>query len=69
MCTKLSEHIGTDSRIKYIKFGVNIENYEYCCKFEIKYCGKTVLTDSFNISLSKPACQCARNSEFGVLGI
>ena len=56
MCTKLSEHIGTDSRIKYIKFGVNIKKYEYCYKFEIKYCGKTVLTDSFNISLSKPAC-------------
>ena len=48
MCTKLSEHIGTNSRIKYIKFGVNIEKYEYCYKFEIKYCGKTVLTAPFN---------------------
>jgi hypothetical protein len=48
MCTKLSEPIRTDSRIRYIKFGGNINEYEYCFKFEIKYCGKIVLTHSFN---------------------
>jgi hypothetical protein len=48
ICTKLSEPIGTDSRIRYIKFGVNIKEYEYCYKFEIKYCDKIVLTDPFN---------------------
>ena len=48
ICTKLSEPIGTDLRIIYIKFGGNIEKYEYCYKFEIKYCGTIVLTDPFN---------------------
>ena len=47
-CTKSSEHIGTNSRIRYIKFRVNTKEYEHFCKFEIKYCGKTVLTDPFN---------------------
>ena len=48
ICTKLIEPIGTNSRIRYIKFGVNIKKYKYWYKFEIKYCGKTVLTDPFN---------------------
>ena len=39
MCTKLSEPIGADSMIRYIKFGGNIKEYEYCYRFEIKYCG------------------------------
>ena len=51
MCTKLSEPIGTDSRKRYIKFGGNIKKYEYCNKFEIKYCGKIVLTDPFNYTV------------------
>ena len=45
---KLIEPIGTDSRIRYIKFGGNIKEYEYFYKFEIKYYGKIVLTDPFN---------------------
>jgi hypothetical protein len=53
MCTKLSEPIGTDSRIRYIKFGINIKKYEYCYKFEIKYCGKIILTDPFNYLVVK----------------
>jgi hypothetical protein len=28
---------------KIYKFGGNIKEYEYCYKFEIKYCGKIVL--------------------------
>ena len=51
MCTKLSEPIGADSMIRYIKFGGNIKEYEYCYRFEIKYCGKIVLTDPFNYAV------------------
>jgi hypothetical protein len=51
ICTKLSEPIGTDLRIRYIKFGGNIKKYEYCYKFEIKYCGTIVLTDPFNYTV------------------
>jgi hypothetical protein len=51
ICTKLSEPIGTDSRIRYIKFGGNIKEYEYCYKFEIKYYGKIVSTDPFNYTV------------------
>ena len=53
MCTKLSEPIGTDSRRRYIKFGGNIKEYEYCNKFEIKYCGKIVLTDPFTAVITQ----------------
>ena len=51
ICTKLIEPIGTDSRIRYIKFGGNIKEYEYFNKFEIKYCGKIVPTDPFNYTV------------------
>jgi hypothetical protein len=55
MCTKLIEPIGTDSRIRYIKFGVNVIEYKYCYKFEIKFCGEIVLTDHLITSLWRPA--------------
>ena len=38
-------------RIIYIKFGGNIEKYEYCYKFEIKYCDTIVLTYPFNYTV------------------
>ena len=53
MCTKLSEPIGTDLSRRYIKFGGNIKEYEYCNKFEIKYCGKIVLTDPFTAVITQ----------------
>ena len=51
ICTKLSERTGTNSRIRYIKFGGNIKEYEYYYKFEIKYYGKIVLIDPFNYTV------------------
>jgi hypothetical protein len=29
----------------------SLQEYEYCYKFEIKYCGKIVLTDPFNYTV------------------
>ena len=51
ICTKLSERTGTNSRIRYIKFGGDIKEYEYFFINLIKYYGKIVLTDPFKYTV------------------